>query len=55
MGAADWQEQMQLEEERLHRTLEALHEIHNVGLEDTARFLASELGVKTWFEPQESR
>lgn len=44
---------MQLEEERLCRTLEALHEVHKCGLEDTAEFLAKELGVAKWFDPQE--
>lgn len=44
--------QMQLEEERLSKTLDALYEIHGCGLEDTAKFLARELGVTTWFIPE---
>lgn len=54
MERADWTQQMQLEEERLSKTLEALHEIHKVGLEDTAEFLARELGVSNWFDPERS-
>jgi hypothetical protein len=47
----DQSEQMQLEEERLARTLEALDEIQGCGLTDTAKFLAGELGVSRWWKP----
>ena len=50
MDRANWEQQQQLEEERLSRTLEALDEVFGVGLEDTAKFLASELGVSKWWD-----
>lgn len=46
----DWQQQ-QLESERLERTLEALDEINGCGLTDTAKFLATELGVSSMWKP----
>jgi hypothetical protein len=50
--AHDWQQQ-QLESERLERTLNALDEINGCGLTDTAKFLASELGVSGMWKPEE--
>ena len=52
MERAGFEQQQQLEEERLCKQLDALYEIHNCGLEDTAQFLARELGVATWFVPE---
>lgn len=49
----DGSEQVQLEEERLARTLEALDEINGCGLTDTAKFLASELGVSAYWQPEQ--
>lgn len=45
------EQQQQLEEERLAKTLEALDEINGCGLTDTAKFLAAELGVSGWWKP----
>jgi hypothetical protein len=47
----DWRQQ--LEEERLSLTLEVLQEIYKAGFYEHAEFLASELGVKSWWkQPQ---
>jgi hypothetical protein len=54
MDRASWEQQQQLEEERLSKTLEALDEVFGVGLEDTAKFLASELGVTKWWTPEKT-
>jgi hypothetical protein len=52
MDHADWQRI--LEEERLYKTMEALHEIRQCGLEDTAEFLSRELGVNDRFKQEAS-
>ena len=46
------EEAMKLDEERFSKTLDALDEIYGVGLEDTAKFLAHQLGVSQWWEPE---
>ncbi len=51
MGDSQGWEALQLEEERLCKTLDALYEVHGCGLKDTAKFLARELGVSNWFKP----
>lgn len=48
-------ENQQLEQERLERTLEALDEINGCGLTDIAKFMASELGVSTYWQPEQRR
>lgn len=57
MERADFEMQQQLEEERLCKTLEALNEVYQCGLHETAEFLANELRVSQWWDkpsPQNS-
>lgn len=43
------------EQERMERELEALCEVYRTGLEDTATFLASELGLSQQFKQEIER
>lgn len=50
MGA---DENQQLEDERLHQTLDALTEVYKAGFYEHAEFFARELGVKQWWSKPE--
>lgn len=52
MDRPDWNQQQQLEEERLAKTLDALDEIYGCGMYETAEFFARELGVKNFWTPE---
>lgn len=48
--SADWQQQVELEAERLQRELDALKQIDHAGMHDLAAFLAADLGITKEFQ-----
>ena len=55
MDRANWEQQQQLEDERLCKTIEALDEIYGCGMYETAEFFARELGVTNWWKPERTK
>lgn len=49
---ADWQQQQELEDERMRRELDALIELKRRGNDELADFFAAELGITKEFQQE---